>query len=76
MQILKLQNIEAMGTCIMGTKITPKVLYGVPLKELASTNVTKKDIEKDKYGATSQAKSIDNRIVYSLTNDGSNRSVT
>jgi hypothetical protein len=51
----------------MGNKITPKVLYGIPLKDLAKQAVNKKDIEKDKYGATSQAKAIDNRMIYRHT---------
>lgn len=64
------ENLEALGPVQMGNSIQPATLYGKALRDLTVTkgnSVGFSSIIKDDYGATAQAKNIDNRAMYIYT---------
>lgn len=62
------ENMEAIGPVKMGTNITPKILYGSTLKELPEQS-SMADMPKSNYGATSQAKHINNPMTFEFVTE-------
>lgn len=62
------EGLEGIGPVTLGNNITPETLYGKNLKNLkASKDIA--DIPVADYGATSQAKVIDNRVKFTFYTD-------
>jgi len=60
------ENLESIGPVTMGSSISPQTLYGSQLSKITSRFNTRVEVSKNEYGATSQAKNIDNRIAYNF----------
>lgn len=62
------ENLENIGPVKNGTNITPQILYGKNLEALANVKENT-DIPTGEYGATSQSKAIDNRMIYEFVTE-------